>query len=70
MGNTKQMKLITLHLPYKTLEFVDRMVEEGYYPNRSEALRFFILHGIRELLDRQNLEFQFFSLTPRGDPHD
>jgi len=33
------MKMITLHLPELYIQALDDLVKEGYYPNRSEAIR-------------------------------
>lgn len=33
------MKLITVHLPDAYLTGIDKLVQEGVYPNRSEAIR-------------------------------
>jgi antitoxin ParD1/3/4 len=40
------MKLITLHLPIRYIEALDRLVDEDKYPNRSELIRL----AIRDLL--------------------
>ena len=41
------MKLMTLHLPEKWVQKVDTLVEKGIYPNRSEALRYFLREGMK-----------------------
>ena len=33
------MQLISVHIPRHILEEIDRLVQEGYFPNRSEAIR-------------------------------
>lgn len=33
------MKLINLYLPETYLNAIDQLVKEGFYPNRSEAIR-------------------------------
>lgn len=38
----KHQRLITVHLPYEWVCWLDSMVDEGRYPNRSEALRYMI----------------------------
>jgi Arc/MetJ-type ribon-helix-helix transcriptional regulator len=42
------MKMITLYLDPKDIEYADSLVKEGRYPNRSEMLRHFIRNGLRE----------------------
>ena len=37
-GNEK-MVIISVHVPPRMLEMLDRLVEAGYYANRSEAIR-------------------------------
>lgn len=44
------MKRITVLLPEKMIEELDRLVEEGFFPNRIEAIR----ESIRELLVSHN----------------
>jgi Arc/MetJ-type ribon-helix-helix transcriptional regulator len=43
------MRLIAVHLPEKIVEDIQRLVEKGLYPNRSEAIR----NAIRDLLKRE-----------------
>ncbi|MBD3406354.1 MAG: ribbon-helix-helix protein, CopG family [Candidatus Lokiarchaeota archaeon] len=43
------MKLVTLHCPSQYLEGLEKLVESGLYPNRSEAIRI----AIRDLLKRE-----------------
>gem|GEM_PF-883734 len=38
-GNYEKMRLVTVHLPKPMLETIDKLVEEGRYPSRSEAIR-------------------------------
>ncbi len=40
------MKLITIHLPESYIKDLDELVDEDFYPNRAEAIRF----AIRDLL--------------------
>lgn len=40
------MKLITLYLPPAYIKAIDELVTEGFFPNRSEALR----TGIKQLI--------------------
>jgi len=44
-----RLVIISVHIPRKMLEYIDRLVEEGYYPSRSELIRI----AIRELLQRE-----------------
>lgn len=43
------MKTITLHLPPLFVKQLDRLVRDGVYPNRSEAIRV----AIRDLLKEE-----------------
>ena len=43
------MRLIAVHLPERIVEDIQRLVEKGLYPNRSEAIRI----AIRDLLKRE-----------------
>ena len=44
------MERVTLRIPKQQIEEVERMVETGEYPNRSEAIR----AAVREMLDEQD----------------
>jgi len=43
------MRLIAVHLPEKIIEDIQRLVDRGLYPNRSETIRI----AIRDLLKRE-----------------
>ena len=43
------MKLITLHLPETYIAALDQLVDERFYPNRSEAIRV----AIRDLISAE-----------------
>jgi Arc/MetJ-type ribon-helix-helix transcriptional regulator len=43
------MERVTLRIPKQQIEEVEQMVEQGTYPNRSEAIR----SAVREMLDEQ-----------------
>ncbi len=43
------MQLIAVHLPEKIVKDIQRLVDVGLYPNRSEAIRI----AIRDLLKRE-----------------
>ncbi len=43
------MQLIAVHLPEKVVRDIQRLVDAGLYPNRSEAIRI----AIRDLLKRE-----------------
>ncbi len=43
------MRLIAVHLPEKIIEDIQRLVNRGLYPNRSETIRI----AIRDLLKRE-----------------
>jgi len=43
------MERVTLRIPKQQVEEVERMVETGKYPNRSEAIR----SAVREMINEQ-----------------
>ncbi|MEF8791108.1 MAG: ribbon-helix-helix domain-containing protein [Haloarculaceae archaeon] len=43
------MERVTLRIPKQQIEEVERMVETGKYPNRSEAIR----SAVREMINEQ-----------------
>ena len=43
------MRLIAVHLPDKIVDDIQRLVDKGLYPNRSETIRI----AIRDLLKRE-----------------
>jgi len=47
----ERMVLISVHLPKWMLEELDKLVREGKFPNRSEAIRV----AIRDLLMREKM---------------
>jgi Arc/MetJ-type ribon-helix-helix transcriptional regulator len=44
------MERVTLRIPKQQIEEVERMVETGEYPNRSEAIR----AAVRDMLNEQD----------------
>lgn len=44
------MQRVTLRVPERQVEEVERMVEDGYFPNRSEAIR----TAIRDMLEEHD----------------
>ncbi|MFW5921806.1 MAG: ribbon-helix-helix domain-containing protein [Halodesulfurarchaeum sp.] len=46
------MERVTLRIPEQQIEAVERMVETGKYPNRSEAIR----SAVREMLEENRGE--------------
>jgi len=42
------MKVIPVRLPDKIIEIIDKLVKEGFYANRSAAIRVIITHHILE----------------------
>jgi Arc/MetJ-type ribon-helix-helix transcriptional regulator len=46
------MERVTLRIPKQQIEEVERMVETGEYPNRSEAIRAAVRDMINEESDR------------------
>lgn len=57
----RRMVLISVHIPRQMLEELDRLVQEGRFPNRSEAIR----TAIRDLLlkERERTTPQTFEVT-------
>ncbi|ADQ68176.1 ribbon-helix-helix protein, CopG family [Halogeometricum borinquense] len=55
------MERVTLRIPKQQIEEVERMVETGEFPNRSEAIR----SAVREMLNEQQVEGRESS-TKRG----
>lgn len=45
------MERVTLRIPEQQIEEVERMVETGQFPNRSEAIR----SAVREMLDERGM---------------
>ncbi len=43
------MRLIAVHLPEKIVNDIERLVQSGHYPNRSETIRI----AIRDLLKKE-----------------
>jgi Arc/MetJ-type ribon-helix-helix transcriptional regulator len=48
------MERVTLRIPKQQIEEVERMVETGQYPNRSEAIRSAVREMINEEEDTQD----------------
>jgi Arc/MetJ-type ribon-helix-helix transcriptional regulator len=46
------MKVIPVRLPEKVIEIIDRLVQEGFYANRSAAIRVIITHYVLEEAER------------------
>ena len=44
-----RLRLITVHLPEGYIEGLDELVDRGFYPSRSEAIRI----AVRDLLKRE-----------------
>ena len=42
------MKVIPIRLPDKIIEIIDKLVQEGFYANRSAAIRVIVTHHILE----------------------
>jgi len=38
------MKVIPVRLPDKVIEIIDKLVQEGFYANRSAAIRVIVTH--------------------------
>ena len=46
------MERVTLRIPKQQIEEVERMVDTGQFPNRSEAIR----SAVREMINEQEAE--------------
>ncbi|WP_181691423.1 ribbon-helix-helix domain-containing protein [Natronomonas sp. LN261] len=46
------MERVTLRIPKQQIEEVERMVDTGQFPNRSEAIR----SAVREMINEQETE--------------
>ena len=57
-----RMVLISVHVPKRILDAVDRLVKEGIVPNRSEAIRMAIL-----MLLERHIFVQGPSVLPKSD---
>jgi Arc/MetJ-type ribon-helix-helix transcriptional regulator len=57
------MRLIAVHLPERIIEDIQRLVNRGLYPNRSEAIRI----AIRDLLKRELWERSMKSGVSAGE---
>jgi len=42
------MRQMSLFLPLTYIEGLDKLIEDGYFPNRAEAIRFAILDLLKE----------------------
>jgi Arc/MetJ-type ribon-helix-helix transcriptional regulator len=51
------MRLIAVHLPDKIVDDIQRLVDKGLYPNRSETIRI----AIRDMLKRELWERSKFT---------
>lgn len=47
------MQVIPIRLPDKIVEKLDRLVKEGYYVNRSAAIRIIITHHLLTAAERK-----------------
>ena len=56
--NREKMVLISVHVPKQMLDELDRLVQDGRFPNRSEAIRV----AIRDLLLKER---KYMSQTGR-----
>jgi len=44
--HSSQMALITVYMPWRYLEALDKLIQRRLYPNRAEAIRMFTKDGI------------------------
>jgi Arc/MetJ-type ribon-helix-helix transcriptional regulator len=58
----RRMKPISVHIPEVVLEGIDRLVEAGIYPSRSEAIR----AAVRDFVIRELGEDFFRMVNRRG----
>ncbi|RLF82393.1 CopG family transcriptional regulator [Thermococci archaeon] len=49
---SEKLHKTTIALPKDMLEFIDMLVKERYYPNRSTAIRSLIRFGIEYFLEK------------------
>ncbi|MHA2212151.1 MAG: ribbon-helix-helix domain-containing protein [Candidatus Thorarchaeota archaeon] len=54
------MRLIAVHIPERIVTDIERLVEKGLYPNRSETIRI----AIRDLLKRELWEQEKIEQKP------
>ena len=59
MPHKNNLKLVSVHLPEKYIEYLERLVEMGLYPSRSEAIRV----AVRDLIIR-DLQLQWRQRKP------
>ena len=50
------MKVIPVRLPDKIIEIIDKLVREGFYANRSAAIRVIVTHHVLEELEKTEKE--------------
>jgi len=50
------MKVIPVRLPDKIIEVIDRMVQEGFYANRSAAIRIIVTRYVLEETEKVEKE--------------
>lgn len=46
------MKVIPVRLPDRIIEIIDRMVQKGFYANRSAAIRVIVTHYVLEEMEK------------------
>jgi len=61
----EKMVLLSVHLPKQLLEELDRLVAEGLFPSRSEAIRTAVWELIRRESQRRNEDSQGQIMTGR-----
>ena len=49
MSKKSNLRLVSVHLPEKYVEYIDELVKEKYYPSRSEAIR----AAVRDLINKE-----------------
>jgi Arc/MetJ-type ribon-helix-helix transcriptional regulator len=61
----EKMVLLSVHLPKQLLEELDRLVAEGVFPSRSEAIRTAVWELIRRENQRRGEDLQGQIMTGR-----
>jgi len=61
----EKMVLLSVHLPKQLLEELDRLVAEGVFPSRSEAIRTAVWELIRRENQRRGEDSQVQIMTGR-----
>ena len=56
MGRQKmRMRIVTIHLPEHMIKYIDTLVENGWFPNRSEFIRFAISYMSLKMVEATHI---------------